>query len=208
MCDLDGHSYHKTWKEINLERSQTVVFLSMGIIRCIKVDGGIGPWPRGLHTGCSSCPLLVHERFFYFLWYCDIASYRTFQAWCSWRKEGKLLWLTQQRACAFWWVLHYNSDHGRRKTSTQQLGESGSPFIPSHFELPTLKQDVFMLPGRMFHHLYSNPRAGSVPAGQALHSTGWESRERISHGQSTSQSVLKNIDITFLLSGASNEQRK
>lgn len=53
----------------------------------------------------------------------------------------------------------------------------GSPFIPSHFELPTLKQEVFMLLGRMFHHLYSKPRAGSVPAGQALHSTVRESRK-------------------------------
>lgn len=29
-----------------------------------------------------------------------------------------------------------------------------------------------MLPGRTFHHLYSKPSAGSVPAGHGLHSTG------------------------------------
>lgn len=54
-----------------------------------------------------------------------------------------------------------------------------SPFIPSHLELPTLKQEVFMFPGRTFHHLYSNPRAGSVPAGQGLHSA-WQ-EEHPSH---------------------------
>lgn len=32
---------------------------------------------------------------------------------------------------------------------------SCSPFMSSHFELPTLKQEVFMLEGSTFHHLYS-----------------------------------------------------
>ncbi len=39
------------------------------------------------------------------------------------------------------------------------------PFISSHLELPTLKQDVFIFLGRMFHHLYSYPKEGSVPPG-------------------------------------------
>lgn len=30
-----------------------------------------------------------------------------------------------------------------------------SPFMLSHFVLPTLKQEVFMFAGRTFHHLYS-----------------------------------------------------
>mgnify|MGYP001852289045 CR=1 FL=1 len=70
---------------------------------------------------------------------------------------------------------------------TSQKREFGSPFIPSHFELPTLKQEVFMLLGKMFHHLYSKPRAGSVPAGQALHSKVREGRKRKSHSIKASQ---------------------
>lgn len=43
------------------------------------------------------------------------------------------------------------------------------PFILSHLELPTLKQEVFMLEGRTFHHLYSYPKVGSEPAGHCWH---------------------------------------
>lgn len=94
-----------------------------------------------------------------------------------------------------------------QETGTQHR-EFGSPFIPSHFELPTLKQDVFMFPGRMFHHLYSNPRAGSVPAGQALHSKGERADKDIIQPKHISNSILKNTDTAFFLSGASNKQRK
>lgn len=92
-----------------------------------------------------------------------------------------------------------------QETGTQHR-EFGSPFIPSHFELPTLKQDVFMFPGRIFHHLYSNPRAGSVPAGQALHSKGERAEKDITQPRHTSNS-FENINIAFVLSGA-NKQRK
>jgi len=46
-----------------------------------------------------------------------------------------------------------------------------SPFKPSQLLLATLKQDDFMLAGSTFHHLYSYPRTGSVPAGQDWHAT-------------------------------------
>lgn len=78
---------------------------------------------------------------------------------------------------------------GSMQEAGTQHRKFGSPFIPSHLELPTLKQDVFMFPGRMFHHLYSNPRAGSVPAGQALHSKG-QRAQKISHSQGTCQTLF------------------
>lgn len=63
-----------------------------------------------------------------------------------------------------------------------------------------------MFPGRIFHHLYSNPRAGSVPAGQALHSKGERAEKDITQPRHMSNS-FENINIAFVLSGA-NKQRK
>lgn len=81
------------------------------------------------------------------------------------------------------------------RVSITQIHSSGrwilnSPFIPSHFEFPTLKQEVFMLPGRTFHHLYSNPSAGSIPAGHGLHSTRdrWNKQLQLNHIWTSSSS--------------------
>lgn len=55
--------------------------------------------------------------------------------------------------------------------------------MSSHFELPTLKQEDFMLLGKTFHHLYSYPNEGSVPAGHAWHS-GWTKQSKSVHSRS------------------------
>ncbi len=57
------------------------------------------------------------------------------------------------------------------KQNTTPYSCNLSPFNPSQLLLATLKQDVFMLAGSTFHHLYSYPRTGSVPAGQGWHAT-------------------------------------
>lgn len=67
---------------------------------------------------------------------------------------------------------------------------SVSPFMSSHLELPTLKQEVFMLEGRTFHHLYSYPSTGSVPAGHSSH-TGTDTHNHQQH-----ISIYSNTDVS------------
>lgn len=44
--------------------------------------------------------------------------------------------------------------------------------MPLYSKLIPLRTVVSMFEGSVFHHLYSNPTAGSVPAGQRLQSGG------------------------------------
>lgn len=51
-------------------------------------------------------------------------------------------------------------------------GGGQSPVRPLYSKLIPLRTVVSMLEGSVFHHLYSNPTAGSVPAGQWVQSRG------------------------------------
>lgn len=63
------------------------------------------------------------------------------------------------------------------------------PFMSSHLEFPTFKQDVFMLAGSTFHHLYSYPSTGSVPAGHFAHAG--------THGKHTKASFRNRFTQTW-----------
>lgn len=52
------------------------------------------------------------------------------------------------------------------------VGERQLPVMPLYSKLIPLRTVVSMFVGSVFHHLYSNPTAGSVPAGQWLQSGG------------------------------------
>lgn len=51
-------------------------------------------------------------------------------------------------------------------------GERPLPVMPLYSKLVPLRTVVSMFVGSVFHHLYSNPTTGSVPAGQWLQSGG------------------------------------
>jgi hypothetical protein len=59
-----------------------------------------------------------------------------------------------------------------RSVECRVRGGGQSPVRPLYSKLIPLRTVVSMLEGSVFHHLYSNPTAGSVPAGQWVQSRG------------------------------------
>lgn len=59
-----------------------------------------------------------------------------------------------------------------QRAENSQSGGRPLPVMPLYSKLIPLRTVVSMFVGSVFHHLYSNPTAGSVPAGQWLQSGG------------------------------------
>lgn len=186
-----------------LERSQIVMFSSKGIFRHIKVYGGIGPWLAGLYVGCSSCPLPVCKRF-------DTVTLlpsTNFKPGTIKKGGETVLWLTQQRAYSFGWALLHNSDQQRRKThNTQGVWLTVHPIT---LWVANIKARCLHVAWQDVPPLVLKTKSWFSPsrAGFALYRARGQEKE-ITRPKHISDSVLKNIDITFLFSGAGNGQRK
>lgn len=69
--------------------------------------------------------------------------------------RARLLVLLSARKQISLFPTTYYTDRKTRIKRQRAVLVKYPPFIVSHLELPTLKQEVFMFAGRIFHHLYS-----------------------------------------------------